>query len=363
MLVLLTLFDLTLSILFLARPRELRASRLLFALLLWALLSVSRAPLLGLFSFTMFGVIYLAYLGIIVVAPLVSAVLLLRKKMGQLQAGRAVTALLWFGLCAPLLLAIYASWFELRNTQLERARFTLSTRRSGTQPIKLGVLSDIQTPRIGDHEREAVGRLMIEAPDIILIAGDLFQGSEEELTASLDDFHTLLNSLRAPGGVYFVQGDAEREGWTKRLLEGTEVQYLYNETRQIKVKDREVTLFGLELAYASSKAGLALHSLQIDPGEDIRILLSHRPDSVLSLPEGSRVDLVIAGHTHGGQVQLPLIGPLLTLTKVPREVAAGGANAVNKNAIYVSRGLGRERGQAPPIRFLCPPEVAIVTLE
>ena len=368
MLVFLTLLDVIFLTFYLAKPREqrpqtLRASRLCLALFFWGLLSVVRAPLLGFFSFTMFGVIHLAYLGIIVALPLLAACLLLRQRMGLLLASRGVTIGLWLGLFAPLLLAVYASWFELRNVQLERASITLRGQRVGTQPIKLGVLSDIQTSFISEHERGAVQRLLAEEPDIILIAGDLFQGSAEELAASLEDFRALLRSLRAPGGVYFVQGDAEREGWTERLLEGTGVQYLDNETRRIKIKDREITLLGLELAYASREAERAMGSLQLDSNEDIRILLSHRPDSVLSLPEGSRVDLVVAGHTHGGQIQLPFIGPLLTLTDVPRGVAAGGAHEVNKNAIYVSRGLGRERGQAPPIRFLCPPEVAILTLE
>jgi uncharacterized protein len=368
MLVSLCLLDFTSLAFYLAKHREphpqtLRASRIFVALLCWVLLSVARAPLLGFFSFTMFGVIYLAYLGLIIVVPLVSASLLLRHRMGLLLASRWVKVGLWLGLFAPLLLAVYASWFELKNVQLERASFTLRDKRVGALPLKIGVLSDIQTSFISEHERGAVQRLMSEQPDIILIAGDLFQGSAEELTASLDDFHTLLNTLKAPGGIYFVQGDAERESWTERLLVGTSVQYLYNETRRIKIKDRELTLLGLALAYSSSEAERAMRSLQIDPDEDIRILLSHRPDSILSLPEGSRVDLVVAGHTHGGQIQLPFIGPLLTLTNVPRAVAAGGAAEVNQNSIYVSRGLGRERGQAPPIRFLCPPEVAILTLE
>jgi predicted MPP superfamily phosphohydrolase len=84
---------------------------------------------------------------------------------------------------------------------------------------------------------------------------------------------------------------------------------------------------------------------------------------VLDLEHDSGFDLVVAGHTHGGQVQLPLFGPAITLTGVPRHVAAGGQHEINGNLIYVSRGVGIERGQAPRLRFMCPPEIAILELK
>ena len=91
-------------------------------------------------------------------------------------------------------------------------------------------------------------------------------------------------------------------------------------------------------------------------------MLSHKPDAVYNLEPASRVDLVVAGHTHGGQVVLPLFGPPITLTSVPREIARGGLGEMDGRTIYVSRGIGMERGQAPPLRFLCPPEISLLTL-
>ncbi len=71
---------------------------------------------------------------------------------------------------------------------------------------------------------------------------------------------------------------------------------------------------------------------------------------------------MVAGHTHGGQVQLPIVGPLTIASRVPRSVGAGGLHDLRGRTIYVSRGVGVERGQAPRLRLGAPPEVAIVTL-
>ena len=91
-------------------------------------------------------------------------------------------------------------------------------------------------------------------------------------------------------------------------------------------------------------------------------MVSHRPDPVLSLPDGSAVDLLISGHTHGGQVSLPGIGPLVARSELPRVVVSGGLHLVNGHPVYVSTGVGVERGQAPPIRFRSRPSVGVLTI-
>ena len=132
---------------------------------------------------------------------------------------------------------------------------------------------------------------------------------------------------------------------------------------RFKLRDRSIAIGGLELDCKSHEALQTIKRLENDPTEDeIRILMSHRPDSALALTPHSRIDLIVAGHTHGGQVQIPFIGPLITFSKVPRSIAAGGLHEMNGNLMYVSRGLGWEHGQAPRIRFLCPPEISMLTL-
>jgi predicted MPP superfamily phosphohydrolase len=88
-------------------------------------------------------------------------------------------------------------------------------------------------------------------------------------------------------------------------------------------------------------------------------VIGHGPDFVLNLAGTGLVDLALAGHTHGGQVVLPFIGAPYTKTRIDRRYASG-LNDYAGIPIHVSAGIGMERGTAPQIRFLCPPEISVL---
>ena len=75
-----------------------------------------------------------------------------------------------------------------------------------------------------------------------------------------------------------------------------------------------------------------------------------------------QADLLVAGHTHGGQVQLPLIGPMVVNCRIPHRWAAGFTDLRGGGKLLVSRGIGMERGYAPRLRFLCRPELVVIDL-
>ena len=143
----------------------------------------------------------------------------------------------------------------------------------------------------------------------------------------------------------------------------TGVRLLENEIARVRLGDRRVTIGGIKVDYRSPQALRVQGRLESASGlGDVRLLLAHRPDAVLNLSPRSRVDLTLAGHTHGGQVQLPGVGALTILSDVPRQVGAGGLHALAGRRVYVSRGVGAERGQAPRLRFGAVPEVSLITL-
>jgi uncharacterized protein len=334
--------------------------RLLAALAAAAALLAAKGIVLVWLGVTVpFGVAHVLWLDLVVAVPLAALLLLAlsRRRSGRLVRAGAVAALL----LAPV--GAYASFVEPERLVLERAELELDPRREGERPLRIGVLADLQCEEVGEHEREAVDRLMAERPDVILLAGDYHQGAGHKLGEELPALRALMRRLDAPGGVFAVQGDVESVAEARQVMAGTGVQVLVNEVARVRVGDRRVSIAGLPLAYWSRRAGRTLAELEQRGGDgDVRIVLAHRPDTVLRLVPDTRVDLTVAGHTHGGQIQLPLVGPLTVSSGVPRRVGAGGLHELDGRRIYVSRGVGAERGQAPRLRFGAVPEVALLTL-
>ena len=324
-----------------------------------ALLAIKGLALLRLGVELGFGVMHVLWLDLVVALPAAALLFLV-------LAGRRAGLPLRLVAFAALLLApvgAYASLIEPERLQLERAALSLAPQRAGERPLRIGLLSDLQCEEVGAHEREAVERLMAERPDVILLAGDFHQGSPEKLRAELPRLQRLLDGLEAPGGVFAVQGDGETITEARRIMGPTDVRLLENEIARVRVGDRRVAIAGVKLDYWNLQALRVQKRLERAAGaRDVRLLLAHRPDAVLNLRPRTRIDLTLAGHTHGGQVQLPGIGPLTTLSEVPPEVGAGGLHSLAGRRIYISRGVGVERGQAPRLRLGAVPEVSLITL-
>jgi predicted MPP superfamily phosphohydrolase len=303
----------------------------------------------------------LAYVDLVVVVPIAAVVLLLAAR--RIEVVRGVRNFAWCALfLAPL--GYYATFVERFHLVEERATIPISPLRDGRETLRIAVLADIQGCDVEPQMREAVAAAMAFEPHLILLPGDLIQCPPGEYERAVPKFRELLAPLDAPLGVYFVVGNTDDPTRVGEALEGTRVRMLVNETVELQLGDRRITLGGAGMSWVSKRDVQFVHDLEQRPGDgDVRILVSHFPDIVENLSASSRVDLLVAGHTHGGQVQLPFIGPPITLSRVPRSVGAGGYHVLDGHALYVSRGVGCERGLAPRLRFLCPPEVSLLTLE
>jgi predicted MPP superfamily phosphohydrolase len=324
------------------------------AFVLAAVIWAAKLELLALAGLDAFGVVHVLWLDLVVAIPVAGLLLLFgrdRHPLTRVVGGLALV---------PGALGIYASFIEPGRLVVERSKVTVPAVRTGTRPVRLGVVSDLQFSKVGEHERRAVDRMDAQHPDVILLPGDLHQGSPEGFREELPKIRRLLGRLRAPGGVFFVPGDQERGGEADDALAGTGIRLLSDETVRLRVGDRRIALTGLQLRPGAEGGRAALRRTPGLPG-DIRLVLAHRPDWITYVRPG-RADLVVSGHTHGGQVQVPYAGPPTVASRVPRGVGAGGLHVIDGTPLYVSRGVGVERGQAPKLRIGSPPEVSVITL-
>ena len=270
-----------------------------------------------------------------------------------------------------LLIATSAVVVGLWGTHVEPNRLVLDEATLGAQgaqqTIVIGVVADLQTPNIGDHEIAARDLIVGGEPDVVVVPGDLYQIRPELLEAQLPEFLGWIRELRrSVEHVVIVNGDVDDPAVLAEIAEETGALYLTDELLTLDVNGQDVVFAGMsvsedreqgEIAAALSEA-LAVNTTP----DDLVIAVSHYPDNVLAYPDDSTIDLTISGHTHGGQVSVPWIGPPITLSDVPRQVAAGGLHVVNGHRLYVSTGVGLERGQAPQLRFGVRPSVALLTV-
>jgi hypothetical protein len=318
-----------------------------------------------LLSPSLFFLVHVAYVELVVALPLAALLTLL---LTWRRCTAAVRALACLGVVGPSAIGAYATFVEPFRLVSEHVTVPIAPSRAPLEPLRVAVLADIQTARVTDHHREAVRRAMAFEPHLVLLPGDLMQGDGETDPAAIDEFRALLRPLWAPLGVYFVMGNCDDRRLVPQMFEGTNVVLLDDAVEERFHAGRRVLVGGVRFSSLAGGKNAFVQafdtpSAEAGSADTLRILVSHYPDAILGLDADPAIDLVVAGHTHGGQVQVPFFGPPITLSAVPRHIAAGGLHEHDGRLVYVSRGIGWEQGAAPRVRLFCPPEVSLLTLE
>lgn len=263
---------------------------------------------------------------------------------------------------------VYARRVEPYRLEVTRHEVELP-QLAGEEPIVVVVVADLQTDRIGEYEQRVFAAIDAQRADLILLPGDYLQihGTAEDWSRERRALAQLLNGLehRPRYGVWGVDGDTDQAAPAFR---GTPARPLRDEV-EILPGEPPVQLVGLSLP--RSRRPLSTRQLErIASFEGLTIVLGHSPafaaEQVRAFEASgagavSASALCIAGHTHGGQVVIPGFGPPITLSPLPRRYASG-LHRLGAMTLFVSRGIGMERGLAPRIRFNCRPELAVLTL-
>ncbi len=245
---------------------------------------------------------------------------------------------------------------------IEPARLTVSQVRvpdpyRGTgPPIRIVQVSDLHVERWNDLAQRIVDTVNGLQPDLIVLTGDYLNTSFLNDPQSLADCRRLVAALRAKHGIYAIRGNADYGLLPERLFWDLPVTFIEDRWDTVEIGGRPLAVAGVSWHSDLDHDRFILSRL-VDslPRGCFWLLLYHSPDLA---PEAATAgfELYTAGHTHGGQIRLPLYGALVTSSQYGKRYEMGPYRTGNA-LLYVSRGIGMEGWLVPRMRFLCPPEI------
>jgi predicted MPP superfamily phosphohydrolase len=271
---------------------------------------------------------------------------------------RAVICLLFLLILSCL---VWGFFIEPSRLVLHQETIQIDNWPKELNGLRIALIADIHTggPFIDDNKLRRIVELTNQQnPDLIVLLGDYMSPNswhshrvEPEVTAAA------MKNLRAPLGVYAVLGNHDwwyNGGKVRRAFEANGIPVLEDEVAEIKWHDKSFWLAGLaDLWTRPQHVGETIAKVQ--EGSTV-IALTHNPDVLPSLPRS--VPLLLAAHTHGGQVNLPLIGTPIVPSQFGPKYTAGHIFE-NDHHMFVTTGIGTS---ILPVRFRVTPEIVILTI-
>lgn len=239
----------------------------------------------------------------------------------------------------------------------------------GTEPIRVLHISDLHVERLTEREDKVLQMAQEAKPDLIVISGDYVNLSYNRDKKTLKQVRQLLGQLSAPYGVFATLGSppVDLRETVVPIFEGLNITLLRHGWQQVTLGNgrlgnhRSLTVMGMDCTHdLAVDAGRLAQLVRAAPSNAPQLLVYHSPEL---MPEAAQhgIDLYVCGHTHGGQVRLPFLGPIFTSSQLGRRFVMG-LYRNGRTTLYVSRGIGLEGLSAPRVRFMCPPEMTLITI-
>ncbi len=237
------------------------------------------------------------------------------------------------------------NWLQVRHVEIDDAALAKICRG-----LTIVQISDLHVDEVGRRERQLPDMVNQLHPDMVLITGDFISS-----IVGVKGVKALVSQLKAPMGVWGVLGNTDHifvdgDALTKEL-EAAGMQILTNEAQYVRTEGGGFYLVGvddpvmghdrLERAWVDVPVGMP------------SILLAHGPD-IITKPLARRASLVLAGHTHGGQLGVPIVRQLSDYAD--RSPYMAGRFHVDDTQLYVNQGIGMKTRM---FRFLCRPEITV----
>ncbi|HDS08957.1 MAG TPA: hypothetical protein ENN73_01910 [Firmicutes bacterium] len=253
-------------------------------------------------------------------------------------------------------IVIYGVFIEPYNIHVNRVILKNSNLKQG-ESLTVLHLSDLHLRRYGRREVRLTELLSSINPDLILISGDFIEDIENP-----NRYKKLFDNFNSKFGVFGVLGNndyglnknTKRVKKIQNFLERMRVEILRNSSIMVGNGFRIIGLDDPHKGYDN----LSLSFNEVEESDRLRIVIAHSPET-LDFILSRRPDLVLTGHTHGGQISFPLIGPVFLNIKKGFRIKTG-LNYFNNIPVYQSSGIGITM---LPVRLNCKPEITLITLE
>lgn len=248
-------------------------------------------------------------------------------------------------------------YFEINSIYIDNI-FIKTKKIPKNKEFKIVHISDFHDRKLPDNSIGLLKDIRKLNPDIIALTGDIIDAK----TNSFDNVYNFLDNLmKINENIYFVSGNHEwRNPKDQKFMEGLKkrkIKIINNGNELIKYENFSINICGIDDPYSNHEnTNKAFNG--INKG-NFTILLSHSPDIIFK-PYNLTCDLIICGHTHGGQIRLPFIGGIVAPSQgLFPKYDKGLFKLENGLSLYINSGLGTSR---IPIRFLNKSQISFITL-
>lgn len=247
----------------------------------------------------------------------------------------------------------YSRLLEPRWVEINNVRIRIDALPKRFEGMTIAQLSDIHHCKYVPREfvRRCVRKANALYPDIMILTGDYIYGSGEFLFPVAEE----LSELQAKEGVFAVLGNHDDKDQTVQALSQAGIRVLINEHVALYRKSEYLFIAGVDDLW---RGRVNLQRTLKGTDDNPKLLLAHNPD-ILEMAKAADIHLVMAGHTHGGQISLPFYGPSVAYAQSGVRYAAGLFREGN-TTMYVNRGIGVS---GLPVRFFARPEITLFTLQ
>ena len=244
----------------------------------------------------------------------------------------------------------YGYAYERHELGVTRATVPVTGLPPALAGLRIGLMTDFHRSLFVSHQdiANATTMMMTERPDLIVLGGDYVTYGDRNYVRPAAD---ALAPLEAPHGVFGILGNHDDDHDMPAALARNGVQMLKDARTRLEIRKETVDLVGIRF-WTKRPLDIAALTRGTAP---MTVLLAHDPRR-LTEAAALGVPLVLSGHTHGGQIVLPVVGALAA-QKFP---TVAGIGRRDRSTLFVSRGVGTIY---VPVRINCPPEVAVLTLQ